>query len=186
MQIRGLSRGKCQYLLDSDKGQTKHLSSMSSLWRTTRISRWMTPTLTTVLIRPFLNLFCTNTLLLMFSGLCRSHSILHPQCVSKLIDIFDILFQTRVKMYLVRSFNWPLLYYSTMTACRLNASIFALSRSGTARLAQVPWPCLLWPGGCSFARPDPPQFGTRHYNRRRRKWYWAWRCCLPSLLPSWL
>ena len=27
----------------------------------------------------------------MFSGLCRSHSILHPQRVSKLIDIFDIL-----------------------------------------------------------------------------------------------
>ena len=104
----------------------------------------------------------------------------------KLIDIIDILFQTRVKMYLVRSFNWPLLYSSTMTACRLNASIFALSRSGTARLARVPWPCLLWPGGCSCVRPDPPQFGTRHYNRRRRKWYWAWRCCLPSLLPSWL
>ena len=86
----------------------------------------MTPTLTTVLIRPFLNLFCTNALLLMFSGLCRSHSILHPQCVSKLIDIFDILFQTRVKMYLVPSLN-----SSTMTMCRLCASIFTLSRSGT-------------------------------------------------------
>ena len=62
----------------------------------------------------------------MFSGLCRSHSILHPQCVSKLIDIFDILFQTRVKMYHVPSLN-----SSTMTMCRLCASIFALSRSGT-------------------------------------------------------
>ena len=82
--------------------------------------------LTTVLIRPFLNLFCTNALLLMFSGLCRSHSILHPQCVSKLIDIFDILFQTRIKMYLVPSLN-----SSTLMMCRLCASIFALSRSGT-------------------------------------------------------
>ena len=91
----------------------------------------MTPTLTTGLIRPFLNLFSANVPLLMFSGLCQSHSILHPQRVSKLNDNFDILFQTRVKMYLVRSLNWPLLYSSTMTACRLNASIFALSRSGT-------------------------------------------------------
>ena len=99
---------------------------MSSLWRATRISRWMTPTLTTVLIRPFLNLFSTNALLLMFSGLCRSHSILHPQRVSKLNDNFDILFQTRVKMYLVPSLN-----SSTMTMCRLCALIFALSRSGT-------------------------------------------------------
>ena len=56
----------------------------------------------------------------------------------KLIDIFYILFQTRVKIYLVRSLNWPLLYSSTMTACRLNTSIDALSRSGTARLARVP------------------------------------------------
>ena len=30
---------------------------------------------------------------------------------------FDILFQTRVKMYLVPSLNWPLLYSSTMTVC---------------------------------------------------------------------
>ena len=126
-QIRGPSRGKCRYLLDSDKGQTKHLTWMSSLWRTTRTSRWMTSTLTTVLIRPFLNLFCTNALLLMFSGLCRSHSILHPQCVSKLIDIFDFLFKTRAKMYHVLSLN-----SSTMTMCRLCASIFALSRSGTS------------------------------------------------------
>ena len=94
----------------------------------------MTPSLTTVLIRPFLNLFCTNALLLMFSGLCRSHLILHPQRVSKLIDIFDILFQTRVKMYLVPSLNWQLLYSSTMTMCRLCcASIFALSSSGPSQ-----------------------------------------------------
>ena len=57
-----------QYMLDYDKGQTKHLSSMSSLWRTTRMSRWMTPTLTTVFIRPFLNFFSANALLLMFSA----------------------------------------------------------------------------------------------------------------------
>ena len=56
-QIHRPSRDKGQYHLDCDKGQTEHLSSMSSLWRTTRMSRWMTPTLTTVLIRPFLNLF---------------------------------------------------------------------------------------------------------------------------------
>ena len=37
--------------------QRSALSSMSSLWWTTRMSGWMTPTLTTVLIRPFLNLF---------------------------------------------------------------------------------------------------------------------------------
>ena len=88
----------------------------------------MTPTLTTVLIRPFLNLFSANALLAMFSGLRRSHSILHPQRVSKLNDNFDILFQTRVKMYLVPSLN-----SSTMTMCRLCALIFALSRSGTGR-----------------------------------------------------
>ena len=56
----------------------------------------------------------------------RSHSILHPQGLSKLIDIFHILFQTRGKMYLVPSLN-----SSTMTMCRLCALIFALSRSGT-------------------------------------------------------
>ena len=158
-QIRGPSRGKCWYLLDSDKGQTKHLSSMSSLWRTTRISRWMTPTLTTVLIRPFLNLFFANGLLLMFWRQRRSplnstpstsvtatdrlqtmnpRDLSHADCqvvawdffsgqtirklvpcegsrqhalpaqkgvfhLSKLTDIFYILFQTRVKMYLVLS-----------------------------------------------------------------------------------
>ena len=66
---------------DCDKGQTKHLSSMSSLWRTTRMSRWMTPTLTTALIRSFLNLFPVNALLLIFSGLRQSHSLLHLQRV---------------------------------------------------------------------------------------------------------
>ena len=72
----------------------------------------------------------TFVLLLMFPGLCRSHSILHPQRVSKLIDIFDMLFQTRVKMYLVPSLNWPLLYSSRMTMCTLYASILILSRIG--------------------------------------------------------
>ena len=69
-QIHGPNRGKGQYMMDC---QTKHLCSMSSLWKTTRMSRWMTPTLTTVLIRPFLNLFL-QTLLLMFSGLRRPHT----------------------------------------------------------------------------------------------------------------
>ena len=82
------------------------------------------------LFRPFLNLFSANALQLMFSELRRSHSILHPQRVSKLNDNFDILFQTRVKMYLVPSFNWPLLYSLTKMMC-LCTSIFTLSRSGT-------------------------------------------------------
>ena len=82
-------------------------------------------TLTTVYIRPFLNLFSANAHLLMLPRLCRSHLIL-----SKLIDIFDILFQTRVKMYLVPSLNWPLLYSSTMTMC---ASILALSNPGPSQ-----------------------------------------------------
>ena len=121
-QKYGQNGRKCRYVLECDKGQTKHLSS---LWRTTRLSRWMTPTLTTVLIRPFLNLFSANALQLMFSGLCRSHSILLNVCLTKLNDNFDILFQTRVKMYLVPSLN-----SSTMTMCRLCALIFALSKSG--------------------------------------------------------
>ena len=50
-------------MLDCDKGQTKHLSSMSSLRRTRRINRWMTPTSTNVLIRPFLNLFFATDVL---------------------------------------------------------------------------------------------------------------------------
>ena len=37
-QIHGPIRGKCQHMLDHDKGQNKHLSSMSCLWRTTRMS----------------------------------------------------------------------------------------------------------------------------------------------------
>ena len=37
-QIHGPIRGKCQYMLDHDKGQTKHLSSMSCLWMRTRMS----------------------------------------------------------------------------------------------------------------------------------------------------
>ena len=66
-QIHRPSRGKGQYLLDCDKGQTEHLSSMSSLWRTMRLSRWMTPTSTTVLIRPILNLFSANCFALFFN-----------------------------------------------------------------------------------------------------------------------
>ena len=42
----------------------------------------MTPTSTIVLIRPFLILFSANALLLIFSGLRRSHSILKPCCLS--------------------------------------------------------------------------------------------------------
>ena len=57
-------------------------------------------------------------------------TFLHPQRVSRFIDYFDILFQTRVKMCLVPSLNWPLLHSSTMTICRLCAPFFPMSMSG--------------------------------------------------------
>ena len=45
------------------------------------MSRWMTPTLTTTLIRPFLTLVFANARPLMFSRLRRSYSILYTQRV---------------------------------------------------------------------------------------------------------
>ena len=115
--------------------------------------------------------------------------------MSKLIDILDIFFLTRVKYVAAKS---------SPPVCTAHTSLHAwrTQRRSCGTTSCGPWgrpriwiasctvnscsPPLFWirPGGRSFAPAAPPKFGTRRC--RRRRWYWAWRCrhclcCLPYL-----
>ena len=134
----------------------------------------MTAKLTAVLIRPFLNFFSANALLLMFSRLRWSHSILHPQVWQRLKDFR--LWSLVASLTLIGWFCGTTWCGSWGRPCIWIASCTVNSCS--------PPRCSEFDCGCSFAPPAPPKLGTSRCCRSR--WYWAWRwphclCCLPYL-----
>ena len=114
----------------------------------------------------------------------------------KLFDIFDILYQTRVKYVAAKSSHLVCTAHTSLCAWRTQRRSCGITWCG-------PWGRpRIWIASCTvncspplfrirqgyFAPPAPPKFGTCCC--RRRRWYLSWRCrhclfCLPLELWGW-